>query len=1469
MSAPEAEGSQARGAGLGSRSGSNPLGQPAALSRSGSKVEAATNMAAVVAPMLPVTPIAAGVVNSECPASAAAAEQEQEKLIREEDAEKAEKARLERASESPDLGDEPATPAGAAQTSGRAGAQGAVATAYAPVPGDEDLQPKKNKVSLLAPYTYATATDFLLLLIGTLFSIGGGAMMPIFMSLFGDVITELNTTLDISHMCSVMGGVAAAAFVASWASASCFEFVADQQVARMKLQYFSSTMQQEMAYFDLNDAGTLPTRLESNIVTTRNAIGIKLATLIQFATVAMGGFILGFVRSWKLTLVTLAGLPVLVLLGCVLGYCLSKSEKETISKHKEAGSLSEEALLGIRTVVALGGEERTATEYKKKLSEAEYIGTYWAFFSALCIGVLMGTIFLLFAVGFWYGGRMVADSVEEALDGQPPPPPDSDPATWPKPRFRGGDAITVFFAVIQACFAIGNIVPNLTAYLKGAAAAGDLLALIERESAIDPLSSDGQKDVPLNGDIRFENVVFAYPARKEKKIFNGLNLTLPAGKTVALVGTSGSGKSTIVQMLQRLYDPDGGRILVGDTPLRDINIQYLRAQQGIVSQEPKLFSVSIGENIALGAWGRAVTQAEMEEAAKKANAHDFISQFPEGYNTDCGLFGGQLSGGQKQRIAIARAMVRRPSILIFDEATSALDTVSEKVVQEALDKLIETTKATTIIVAHRLSTIRNADQIIVLDARSGTGSEVVQIGTHETLMAQTDGLYYQLVQSQLMGTKAESEKAKGAPQPTYERDLTGEMISQQISRKLTQMSRIRGSFSSLGLHADTKITDAGSTVAPVHVASTKVAERGLAGFRRRVARFLQLRTLSLLKPWWPICTIGLVAAACSGATFPVFGVVFSKFITVYFYPDPEKIRDDAGFWSLMFVAVAGSQVIVEACKFFAIEFSGHKLVAILRGRAFTQTLHQEIAFFDRQENNVGYLSGVLSSDVLLVKTGSAGNTIALTQSMAAVVTGIAIAFCGDARLAAVVLTCFVVLIPASAGQARVSSPKGRVGEKDEESADDRDTAAFVMSEALNGMRVVSAFGLEHYFTERYRKVLHKTLREERRTAIVLGFFWGFSQGAQYAVNALTFWYGGHLIETENKDPMGIMQTMFALMFAGSAIGQTVLFSSDAAKAEKASDRVFHLIDRPSQIDSRDPGGKILTAKDFSGHVRVGSINFRYPARPNIPVYRRLSFDMKPGETVALVGASGCGKSTVVQLLERFYDLDNSDAVEASVTTGKLDPEEPDFAAYLKEERRDAKTFKNGSISFDGTDIREINLRSLRSLIGLVGQEPVLFSMSVEENIRYAKPDATQEEVVQMAKLANAHGFISTFPDGYATQVGKGGSQLSGGQKQRIAIARALLTQPRMLILDEATSALDAESERVVQATLDEIIASKDRVTLMIAHRLSTVRDADKIVVLSNEDKRGSQVVEAGTHEELMEIQNGVYRHLVKVAEGGK
>eukprot|EP01053_Blabericola_migrator_P002880 Blabericola_migrator_1__2879@NODE_1828_length_3729_cov_751_526215_g1050_i1_p2_GENE_NODE_1828_length_3729_cov_751_526215_g1050_i1NODE_1828_length_3729_cov_751_526215_g1050_i1_p2_ORF_typecomplete_len351_score64_22ABC_tran/PF00005_27/8_6e37SMC_N/PF02463_19/1_6SMC_N/PF02463_19/2_1e05TniB/PF05621_11/0_0038TniB/PF05621_11/0_05AAA_21/PF13304_6/9e07AAA_15/PF13175_6/3_7e05AAA_22/PF13401_6/0_00013AAA_5/PF07728_14/0_23AAA_5/PF07728_14/2_2SbcCD_C/PF13558_6/0_0036AAA_25/PF13481_6/0_098AAA_25/PF13481_6/12AAA_ len=346
-------------------------------------------------------------------------------------------------------------------------------------------------------------------------------------------------------------------------------------------------------------------------------------------------------------------------------------------------------------------------------------------------------------------------------------------------------------------------------------------------------------------------------------------------------------------------------------------------------------------------------------------------------------------------------------------------------------------------------------------------------------------------------------------------------------------------------------------------------------------------------------------------------------------------------------------------------------------------------------------------------------------------------------------------------------------------------------------------------------------------------------------------------EPPELDVEQMMTAIVTIMLAGQGIAQATEWTSDSTKAKTALSNIGHMLNRKPKIDARDPSG---STDDFSGAVQLSHVKFRYPGRLQQPVLGDVSFIVPDGQCVALVGESGSGKSTIIQFLQRFYDCAPSKECCLKVYDMNV----------AKSADQDAFSLTNmfgGQVLVDKRDITEYNIVYLRSRMGLVGQEPVLFDMSIAENIRAGKPDATEMEIIEAAQAANAHDFIMALDEGYNTNVGKGGGKLSGGQKQRIAIARALIRNPRILLLDEATSALDPESEEVVQKALDRLMKESKRTTVVIAHRLSTIRNADKIVVFAPQPGVGSRVVEAGTHQELMAIQGGVYRNLIEIAQG--
>ncbi|EZG53101.1 transporter ATP-binding cassette domain protein [Gregarina niphandrodes] len=529
--------------------------------------------------------------------------------------------------------------------------------------------------------------------------------------------------------------------------------------------------------------------------------------------------------------------------------------------------------------------------------------------------------------------------------------------------------------------------------------------------------------------------------------------------------------------------------------------------------------------------------------------------------------------------------------------------------------------------------------------------------------------------------------------------------------------------------------------------------------------------------------------------------------------------------------------------------NSYYITELLRVRVVESFLHQEIGFFDNTKKAGGaYLADVVAADPKLVATNVCNNMVIIISTISALTAALIVGFIASPKLAGVAIATFVFMAPGAVleSQVTMSGDSSSLSEEDIARGEvDVDTTAYILLESMQNIKTVQAYSLQELMLDRYCKLLHEEMIQGYKRGAVTGAAWGLSQFLQFACQAVLMWYGARLVSNGELDTSGMMRGSLSLMMAAMSLGMNAMFAGDYGAAKKAASRLYELMDRSSRVDSRDASGQhILALKDS---IDLEGIHFRYPMRIDQPVYNGVSFSIKSGETVALVGASGCGKSTAIQLIQRFYVLDN----------------DVYFNAVGKPLKGEAGS---GTIRVDNTPIDQLNVQAWRRCIGFVQQEPVLFTTSVKENIALGRfgEDVDQTDIENAAKMANAHNFIEQFEDRYDTNVGKRGGQLSGGQKQRVAIARALVRNPSVLILDEATSALDAESERVVQAALDQVIEQGGRTTIVIAHRLSTIRKANKIVVLLN-DGNGSKVVEMGTHDELIRIQDGVYSRLAQLA----
>nr|XP_049698231.1 ATP-dependent translocase ABCB1 isoform X1 [Helicoverpa armigera]XP_049698232.1 ATP-dependent translocase ABCB1 isoform X2 [Helicoverpa armigera] len=1127
--------------------------------------------------------------------------------------------------------------------------------------------------------------------------------------------------------------------VLSYAATVLMNIAAYHQVHVIRQEYLKAALNQDFAYYDIHKNADIASKINSDVVKLEDGIGEKLATFVFYQAAFFSSVIMALVKGWKLALLCLISFPVTLTLVGVAGLVGARfGKKEAIASGK-AGAIAEEVISAIRTVYAFSGQSKEMVRYEGHLREARKINIKKGFFNGLAMGLLFFCIFCAYALSFWFGYRLL--STDE----------DYDISTM----------IAVFFGVMtgSANFGISSTLMEVFGSARGAGA--QIFNMIDNIPTINPLLNRGTTPPNIQGNIELKNVIFHYPSRPDVPVLKGINISVKRGQSVALVGHSGCGKSTIIQLISRFYDVIDGSVAIDGHDVRDLSVRWLRDQIGLVGQEPVLFNTTVRENIRYGR--ENCTNEEIEACARQANAHQFIMRLPKGYDTLVGERGASLSGGQKQRIAIARALVRNPKILLLDEATSALDTSSEARVQKALDKAQK--GRTTLVVAHRLSTIRNVDVIYVF--KSGV---VVERGNHDELMSQK-GHYYDMVMLQNLGAEDTNDKSR---------------LMRETSVTSVEDEEDEEEF------LDFKTGDTEEDVDNVPDISF-------------------WRVLRLNKPEWKSVSLASICSLMSGFSMPLFAVIFGDFLAILSDPDPAVVLNEVRKIALIFVGIGVFSGITNFIVVFFYGIAGEYLTERLRQMMFKKLLEQEVGFYDDKDNSTGALCARLSGEAATVQ-GATGQRIGtVVQAVGTFGFALVLSLVYEWRVGLVALTFVPVIVFVLYKQGRMTY-KASFG-----TAKTMEKSSKIAVEAVANVRTVASLGREDTFRREYEKQLNPALQEAIKASHYRGLVFGLSRGIFNFVIAASLYYGGTLIVNEGIPYDVVFKSAQALLMGSSSAAQAFAFAPNFQKGIKAAGRIIMLLNRQSKIT--DPVRPAVHNFKGTGEASLQNIKFSYPTRPMIQVLKGLQLEIQRGKTLALVGASGCGKSTVIQLLERYYDPDE------------------------------------GIVAQDGVPLPKLRLVDSRRAIGFVQQEPILFDRTIGENIAYGNNEqkVTQDEIIQAAKQANIHNFISSLPLGYDTNIGAKGTQLSGGQKQRVAIARALIRRPKMLLLDEATSALDTESEKVVQEALDA--AKAGRTCVMIAHRLSTVRDADVICVIHD-----GLVAETGTHTELIE-RKGLYYNL--------
>ena len=1242
------------------------------------------------------------------------------------------------------------------------------------IPDKDESQPLPSKpktVSIWTMYNHlCTRRELVLVAIATIASLLSGISLPVSVLLYGDLTSKLGDSYtndpdslpyfereafykdfdeSIKKTSLILIYIGIASFFTYFLMNYLWNYIGLKQIHHLKQKYFALILSQEQKWFDSQNMFEYTTKVQTQLDTVERGLGEKTSKLLENIGQLIAGLVIPFFTSWKITLSMLTVTPFVLIFMYLMINVYKEGFIASTTTYEKAGGVAEEILYKIKTIASFANFSFETERFEKHIAEVKKIDSKKGIKAAALMALSNLFIYGTLCICIGYSQVVIRNKEWNHATNAP---------------YKGGDILTMFFCTIQGIAALTVIIPNIKAINDSRQALSDYFTLKERKPQIkfiDASYKPSRDD--LKGKIEFKNISFSY--NENKKVLEDISFICNPGEKIAIVGESGCGKSTIVNLLERLYEPKDGEIMIDDININQIELKYFRSLIGYVHQEPVLFNMSIRDNILFGRKEMIKEYLHLDDidtlikdACEESFASEFIEKFNDKYEYQVGVKGSKLSGGQKQRIAIARAILGKPKILILDEATSALDYKSEKEVQRALDRINTKSNITTIIIAHRLSTIKNADRIYVLKE-----GKIFEQGTHEELLKKEDGYYSSLIKNQLN----EEERIKGKKEKLEE-------IKEEGKEENNTMEKMNE-----------------KKLSTKHQSESKEESQGEG--------LVLCKILPLLKNNKVDTVLAVSGALVNGIMNPLFGFVVGKSIIALSDPDMDVVKDDGIFYSFMYLIIALVQSLFIFFKFWKFEVIGSTLTFIMRKEVLSKYLHNDLSFYDKSENSPGALLTRLSIDTTQL------NSICLClfgdsiNAFGCLVLGLTLSFYYSWKISLLAVVCmpFFVLFEMLSIRAR---PFGRVSY-----IKANVNAGSVLSECVVNTKTIFSYNFQQTAVELYMRLLNEVTKDFVKDSIRKGVFYGFKMFVLYLGECIWLWPGGKFISNHTLTFEKMNMCANVVLQTVGGMNQSISGFADYKQAKASFSSLFNTLARKETINVREEYNKQKKGvEQLKGKIEFRNVQFAYPTKKDKMILKNLSFTIQPGQKVALVGHSGSGKSTVLQLLERFYDIEK------------------------------------GEILIDDIPLKEYNILELRKKIGLVSQEPVLFKRNVLENIHYGDLSKGKEEIEKASKDAYIDHLLAV------NDINEKDSKVSGGEKQRVAIARVFLKDPKIILLDEATSALDRNSEIEVERSLNDLM--KNRTSISIAHRLSTIVNSDVIFVMED-----GEVVEKGTHEELMNL----------------